>query len=415
MNNRTISVFTFFIYWLLFFPTQIVIPNPTYDGWIKNLMILLMIFYYRKNIVNIFSGNFKWFNISIFAFCIISIISIILNADSIGHYITTRIRDGEIFTYYGITSPKSTIYFSISLFAFSIFIEHLSKINKGKLFLFYLWRLSLLGLILIDFDAFSHTVIGDSIGGYIVGTKFQVCYYNIYMCALYFLQHPSMRTVKEKVYLLCLIFITFAVSVHTKCSTMITGAILFLFLSFFLPKRFRMKLSSDSFLVISILVIDLGLFFFSTYILQFSFVQHFIVDVLGEDLTLTGRLGIYQNIMNAFETNPWFGFGNGNSRLISLFYTGVENPQNGIIEVFLNIGILGCLSFFMIIYFGAKQVSEKDWYKYPIIVYLLTMIFISAIEVPFEKTFLFFCILLLLSQNDLRDIKTTQHNGKAIN
>lgn len=414
MSNRTILVFTFFIYWLLFFPTQIVIPNLTYSGWIKNLMILSIIFYFRKNIANFFSGKFKWFNISIFAFCMISIISVILNADSIGHYVTTRIKDGEIFTYYGVTSPKSTIYFSISLFALTIFIEHLSTIKKGKLFLLYLWRLSLFGLVLIDFDAFSHVVVGDSIGGYIAGTKFQVCYYNIYICALYYLQHPHMQTTKEKLYLLCLLFITFAVSIHTKCSTMIAGTIFFLFLTFFLPKQLRMKLSSGSFLIISILVIDLGLFFFSTWILQFSFVQHFIVDILGEDLTLTGRLGIYQNIMNAFETSPWFGFGNGNSRIISLFYTSIENPQNGIIEVFLNIGFIGCLSFFMIIYLGTKQVSDMDWYKYPIIVYLLTMIFISAVEVPFEKTFLFFCILLLLTRYDLRNIKTKRHNEKAI-
>lgn len=410
MNNRTILVFTFFIYWLLFFPTQIIIPNPTYDGWIKNLMIITMAFYFRKDIANIFRENFKWFNISIITFCLINIISIILNSESIGHYVTTRVKDGEIFTYYGITSPKATIYFSTSLIVLTLFVEHLTLINKGRQFLLYLWRLSLFGLILIDFDAFSHVVIGDSIGGYIVGTKFQVCYYNIYICALYYLLHPNMRTKKEKLYLFGLIFITYAVSIHTKCSTMITGTVLFLLLSFFIPKHYRQKLSSGLFLIALILIIDLGLFFLSTWLLQYSIIQYFIVNVLGEDLTLTGRLGIYQNIMEAFETSPWFGFGYGNSRIISLFYTGVENPQNGIIEVFLNTGFLGCISFFMIIYCGTKHVSRKDWYKYPIIVYLLTMIFVSAIEVPFEKTFLFFCILLLLTRYDLQIEK--QYNIK---
>ena len=219
-----------------------------------------------------------------------------------------------------------------------------------------------------------------------------------------------MRTKKEKLYLFGLIFITYAVSIHTKCSTMITGTVLFLLLSFFIPKHYRQKLSSGLFLIALILIIDLGLFFLSTWLLQYSIIQYFIVNVLGEDLTLTGRLGIYQNIMEAFETSPWFGFGYGNSRIISLFYTGVENPQNGIIEVFLNTGFLGCISFFMIIYCGTKHVSRKDWYKYPIIVYLLTMIFVSAIEVPFEKTFLFFCILLLLTRYDLQIEK--QYNIK---
>lgn len=403
MKNNIIFICTFFIFWLIFFPTTAIISNYTYDGWLKNLMIITMLFILRNDFKLIFNKEFKWFNISIIIFCITSIFSIIINEDTIGKYVTTRIKDGVITTYYGITSSKATIYYSLSLLVFSLFIEKLSHVNKVHIFLRYLWILSLITLLIIDYDAFSHVVINDSIGGYIVGTKFQVCYYNIYMCTLYYMLHPSLKKNKEKIIIIILILVTLAVSIHTKCTTVVFAIYVYSFLVFFIPKKYRKKISSGRFILLAIIIIGLGFFFFTTWLLEFNFVQNFIVNVLNEDITLTGRLGIYQNILDAFEKNLWFGYGNGNSRIISLYYTNVENPQNGLIEVFLNIGIIGCISFLMVIYNSVKHVSKYDWYKYPIIVYILTMIVISTVEVPYDKTFIFFNILLLANQFKLRE------------
>lgn len=403
MKNNIIFICTFFIFWLIFFPTTAIISNYTYDGWLKNLMIITMLFILRNDFKYIFNEDFKWFNISIIIFCTINIFSIIINEDTIGKYITTRIKDGEITTYHGITSPKATIYYSLSLLVFSLFIEKLSHIDKVHVFFKYLWILSLISLLIIDYDAFSHIVINDSIGGYIIGTKFQVCYYNIYICTLYYILHPTLKNNKEKIIITILILITLAISIHTKCTTAAFGIFIYVSLIFIIPKKYRKKISSGKFLLLAIIIIDLGFFFFTTWLLKFNFVQNFIVNVLNEDLTLTGRLSIYQNILDAFENNIWFGYGNGNSRIISLYYTNVENPQNGLIEVFLNIGIIGCISFLMVIYNSTKQISKYDWYKYPIIVYILTMIMISTVEVPFDKTFIFFNILLVANQLKLRE------------
>ena len=84
-----------------------------------------------------------------------------------------------------------------------------------------------------------------------------------------------------------------------------------------------------------------------------------------------------------------------------MFYTGVQNPQNGLMEVFLNVGIVGSMAFLSWLYFAAKQITESDKYKYPLVVYILTMIVISTIEVPFDKTFMFVMILLAAGQNNL--------------
>ena len=53
--------------------------------------------------------------------------------------------------------------------------------------------------------------------------------------------------------------------------------------------------------------------FFLLYetILAIPSVQYLIVDILNEDLTLTGRTYIYTRMLDLMDTQPWFGYGNG--------------------------------------------------------------------------------------------------------
>lgn len=393
MNNSKIFVFTFIVFWLIFAPTSVIIPDPTYNGWVKNILILFMVLSFRKDLSNFLSGPYKSFNLSVLFFCVISILSVIVNSDTINKYATTGIIIGdETYDILGITSPKASIYYSLSLIALTIFIEKLSIENKVSKFFDYLFKISVVFLIWIDIDAFQHVVVNDNILGYVLRDKFAVCYYNLYVCTLYYLLHPYLHR-RESIIMLLLLILSFLIAVHTQCSTMVIGTVLYFLFLYIFPKRKRFGLSSGITLVSMILILDIGFFFLVSWLLQFEFVQTIIVDVLHEDLTLSGRLGIFERIMDAFQEHPWFGYGNGNSRVICMYYGCGSNPQNGIIEVFLNTGLLGCLSFLALIYQGAKCISIKDWYKFPVVIYLLVMIIVSTIEVPFEITFIFFVIL----------------------
>lgn len=396
MKLKQIYILTFFLFWLLFFPTQIVIDNPTYDGWVKNVFILYMLFTFRNKIPKMIKGEFRWFNISIVSFCLIMIFSIILNEDTINFYETSRFKNGEEREFTGVISPKQTVYYSLSLISVTLFIEELVRKGQVKLFIDTLFKYSIMLFVWSNIDAFSHTVVDDSIGGYILGTKFQVCYYNLFVCTIYGLKNPNM-TRKDRMLFLFFIAITFASAIHTQCSTMVVGTLVYLAALFLLPQKIQNKMSSGAFLVALILIADLGFFFFTTWLLQFTIVQDFIVDVLHEDLTLTGRLTIFGNIMEALNNNIWFGYGYGNSSIISVYYMCGENPQNGIIEMFLNVGIIGCMAFLMIIYNACRLFNTKRTYNNPTIAYIFTMIVISTIEVPFEKTFIFVTSLLILS------------------
>lgn len=401
MSKRIIILFSFFVFWLFFFPTNNVIPNVTYNGWVKNLMIIFMFLYFRNDISRYFSKRYRWLNLSVLAYAIICVISILLNADSISYYTTTQLRDGVMTTFEGVQSTKSTIYFSLSTIVLLLFVERLTLENKVKLFIGYFWKMLFLLWIWVNVDAITHVVVNEKIGGYIIGNKFHVCYYNLLTCTLYYYRHMGLTKIKEKAALLFLVIVMLTNSLHTQCSTMVAGTMAFFLGVFILPKKYWNKLSAPSLLVSLLVIVDLGFFFFTTWVLQFTIVQDFIVDVLHEDLTLTGRLGIFENISESFSTSMWLGFGNGNSGVVSMFYTGVQNPQNGLIEVFLNVGIVGCMAFLSWLYFAAKEITERDKYKYPLVVYILTMIIISTIEAPFDKTFMFVMILLAAGQNNL--------------
>lgn len=411
MSKRIIFLFTFFVFWLIFFPTAKVILDTTYNGWLQNFMILIMAFYFRKHIMQLFKGHYRWINFSVLSYCVICVVSLLINDSTISNYTTMKVRDGVISVIEGNHSTKSTIYFSLSLLSLLVLVERLSLENKVEYFLKYLWNFSLLLWIWVNIDAFTHVVIDEKIGGYVIGNKFHVCYYNLLVCVIYYLNHPNLTTKKEKMSLLFLIVVLLFACLHTQCSTMVVGTMAFASLVFLVPEKMWHRLSSASFIVSLLVVVDLVFFFFTTWVLQYPIVQDFIVDVLHEDLTLTGRLGIFENITESFSKGMWLGFGNGNSRVVSLFYTGVENPQNGLIEVFLNVGVVGCVVFLQWLYLSLKEIKETDYYKYPIVLYILTMIVVSTIEVPFGGTFMFFMILLLAERRKVEVKKVIDYGA----
>ncbi len=402
MKHNILFLFTFFLVWLIFAPTSSIITDSTINGWIKNAMILIMFLYFLPDLRVFFKGEYKRLNIAVTLYCCICIISVLVNIDTIAYYTTTITRYDEKLFFFGADSPKVAIYYSLSLLALMLFLERVTKSQQTHFFLDYLHLFLSIELLFIDYDALTHKVYGNEISGYLLGTKFSTCYFNLFYCIIYYLRHPKLETYFEKVYLILILCLTYIVSVYTQCSTMIVCSIITFFFIFFYPKHFRSLLSSGLFLVVLIVFLDLGFFFASTWLLEYSIVQDFVVDILSEDMTLTGRIGIYATILGALESHLFFGYGFGNSSVICMYYGCGHNPQNGLIEIFLNVGVLGTIAFLFMLFFAFHRVNRMDWYKYPIMVAIVVMAIISTIEVPFDKTFIFFIMLLILDRDDYR-------------
>ncbi len=83
---------------------------------------------------------------------------------------------------------------------------------------------------------------------------------------------------------------------------------------------------------------------FLLQLLQVPFVKHIVVDVLGENLTLTGRDLIYSGLRAVISESPILGYGYGNAAVA--MYVGYGNAQNSIMETLVNYGVVGLFAVF---------------------------------------------------------------------
>lgn len=395
MKKNKIILCSFLIFYIYFFRGTYIGLNPTISGWLTNGCFLLLAVLLWSSYKHFWDKEYRVLNFAVLGFCVISILSVEKNIDYIN---SLSVLDDEGFYITGQQSAKSVVYSSVGLVMSALFIERLVKWGKVNLLLKILLVCIGILLIFVDIDALQHIVINDDIEGYLIGNKFNVCYLNLYFCAIYYMLHPKLDGF-SKYWLLVFLAILVIVSAHTQCSTTIVGALTFIVLVFLVHGRFKKTLSRPFPMLIALLVCDVAFFFFSTWFLQFDFIQDFIVNVLHEDMTLTGRLGIYLNIQDAFDESPWIGYGVGNSGIISRMYTGAYDAQNGMVDLFLQVGIVGCLLYVFILFMLFKQIRDRYESVFPTVVLVYSVIIISMVEIPFKHVFLLLSFFLLIKES----------------
>ena len=396
MGKSKIIICSLLIFSIFFFKLSYFGVSPTESGWFTNACFLLLAVLLCKDCRVFINKEYLWINLSLLVFSIISIISVEANVDYI-QTLNVQYSDGEYIS--GVTSSKNVLYTSLGLLMSAVFIENNTDSGKLRIMLKTVFYCMGILLIPVNIDAMKHVVVFDDIEGYMVGNKFTVCYLNLYFCVIYYMIHPILAY-KQKCLLLLFILMLAVVSIHTQCTTTLLGAAVLGVLAFFSNNNTKKCLSSVKMVFITLFICDILFFFFTPWFLQFEFVQDFIVNVLHEDLTLTGRLNIYLDIQDAFGESPWIGYGVGNSNMISRMYTGAFDAQNGLADLFIQFGALGCSSFLMIIFLLVRQIRNKYNIVYPIVVFIYAIFAISMVEIPFKHSFVFFLLMLLQKQEE---------------
>lgn len=391
MKRSTVIICSFLIFYIFFFRPTALGLSTTLSGWFTNGSFILLGLLLIKDAKHFLDKEYKLINLSILAFAILSIISV---SSNIGYISSLNVLDSDGFYMSGVQTVRHTVYRSLGLVFVAFFIERLVAKDQVKIFLKTLFVCIGLWLILVDVDAFNHRVLDGDIEGYLIGNKFNVCYLNLYVCVIYYMLHPELKGA-SKIKLGLLLGLLMLISIHTQCSTTIMGCAVFIILAYIIKGKFRLVLSKPNTMLITLIICDIAFFFFSTWFLRFSFVQDIIVNVLHEDLTLTGRLMIYENIQEAFTESPWIGYGVGNSGIISRMYTGAYDSQNGLVDLFIQVGAIGCVLYFLIIYILMRRIGHNYYKVYPIIVMIYTFMAISMVEIPFGNLMLLFCFFLL--------------------
>ncbi|CCZ69786.1 putative uncharacterized protein [Bacteroides sp. CAG:702] len=293
---------------------------------------------------------------------------------------------------FGITTALK-VFFSF------IFVQYVIDRKNVGIFIIYLYYVLTFYIIISDLDILINGIHSTG-SGYLLGNKFTVSYLHVFWAIIYNVYHQIKKTSHNYyVPLLCLALI---VAVAVRCSTSVVGILLLFAFQYI---KILYKIIPYSRIAFILLITGSILFaFFYAYILEIPFVQYFIVNVLGEDLTLTGRIYIYNAVINVIELNPLWGMGIGNSYQLLSYLFGYPNAQNGFINLFLEQGLVGCLITMIItLHLVNKQRKQRNEnYTTPIVVLIFIMIFLALVEITIDLRYVFLLTILQITDYDIK-------------
>lgn len=335
-------------------------------------------------------------------YIIIILISTIINRNEL---VMTNVLIGGIM--YTITFFELFIVFSSAIEKKSI-----GFIIRIFLYLTFFYIIVTDFLIVINSNLFSGQY-------YFIGNKFSVAYKHLELVIL-FLMNQKINSLKEKssaffnINIVILIAIGLVISYLINTTTGIIAMVVLVVILLF----FKDKLLYNSIFFILVLINSSVFIVYSNMILQWKSVQYFIVDVLHKDLTMTGRMMIYDNITKLIKGHFLFGYGYNTAYEVWTNYVSyMPNAQNGLINFIFEQGLIATIIIIILIktIIGKSNKSRnvQKIYK-PIMALLYVYAILSTIEITIDIVFIGWVVLFYtntLVSNRL--IKETNYNFKS--
>lgn len=290
-------------------------------------------------------------------------------------------------------SPFSGVLLVLCVIDIFFLLEYLHATNKIKVFCKLLYKVTLIYLIVNDV-----LLLGQipSVSGresieifYFIGNKFEVSYMHLFFAVLYFQVKCNEKNMRSKFYYIYIMHLLLAMLISSlvECSTGILGSlILFIWLLIYRSLPFLFK----PVITISLVLIFGTFFIYYEAFLTIPFVQYVIVDILGEDLTLTGRTYIYIKMIDLLNDQPWLGYGNGTASFFTQYYVheNLANTQNGLLNDFIEWGIIGVITMLLLLVSCIKNYKYENQQPSPFTCLVYTYIVLSCIEITLGLRFL---------------------------
>ena len=359
---------------------------------ILELIMIIILFPFYKIFIN---KKYLKYNCSLLLFLFFSILS---------DYINRNILPTEKTLVVGCM-------YSMEILELSLFCEILHKKNKMEYGIKVLYKITLFYCILSDLLMIINpirvvTPKNVTIDYFLVGGKFSLCYLHILLLSLYCTVYQK-ELFKRKYSLLVLFLLSLVVAYKSECSTAILGFVFGLFL-FINRKKFSRLCSKPIYLVAFILLCNFILLIGYSLLINNPITQQ-ILNLLGEDPTLTNRENIFKDMYAAINQSPIWGYGFGNNNYISVLFTGAEDVQNGIFDCLLSYGIVGTILLFLYSIKSIKNGSTNSVYLY---IGLYIFILFTMVEITFRNQF--FILIALIAFNNIPN-RTINNNGNKIN
>lgn len=229
---------------------------------------------------------------------------------------------------------------------------------------------------------------------FFLGNKFSVGYDHIIFLIVFFLLY--LNTARLRKWISILFFITCFVCIYINCRTVLLGTIV-MFAVYSSPESVFHKLSRKR--TTTIVIIICAMFVFFTQITSIPSVKYFITEVLGRDVTLTGRQQIFAVLPKVIKRKLLLGYG-ASSEIISK-YTGAFDAQNGFFDLIVSNGLPSAILYAaLIVSLVAKRNSKAGRILLGAVYAYLIM---SMVEVTFGTTLVLFSILLMTEKPSYKE------------
>lgn len=314
---------------------------------------------------------------------------------------------GYLAGYVGFSNYIDAVFYAICLYALSLLIAACA--NRGRattVINVFFWMTIIYCILSAVFIVKVGTADGQLLF-YFAGNKFSTSYYFVMLASLTYAK-LEMDGSSRKVTTIAtgaLGLLSLLVATHLYCSTAAVMAIFVIVLAF-IPGKVQQVLMKPSVVVGMMLLTGIVLVFLMQ-MLQIPIVQHVVVDILGESLTLTGRDLIYSSLSAVISESPVFGYGYGNAAVA--MHVGYGNAQNSIMETIVNYGLIGLCTIFYTVWVSAR--GKKPSWVWGAYVLLYAMILGSVVEITYNYFFFIALLIIDVSSNaTVRDVALCNMN-----
>lgn len=367
-----LSIFTVLIYFSIFVNFYYV---PGYNA-VRNVFLLATAIYlYSKKINN----GYKILKVNVVASIFVAVIIL----TSLFNFVYTK------------EHINNMIVFCFSLIIIFNFLQYVAYKNK-ILSTIRLWLfLHIIVLFINDFLLICYpnlVYINDFY--YLIGNKFDVSYSHCFLITMFYsirFYEEARLNVSDFIIGSLLACYSFFIMLQVGCSTGIVGLLFFVIL--FLLLLLNKPVLVDKKGCITLLFISV--FFIIGYqaILNISFIQKIITDMLGHTLTISGRTNIYKKLPLILKGHWLGGFGFGTSYTLGMKFGGFPNTQNGVMEWVWQVGLFGTALLLFLIWVSLDDIqNHKSIFVFMILIDLFLIV--STIEIAFNL--MFFSVLAII-------------------
>jgi len=157
----------------------------------------------------------------------------------------------------------------------------------------------------------------------------------------------------------------------------------------------RIKSLNQIFNFVNLSILYIIIWIFVVRINSFKSFEYFIVDLLGKDLTFSGRTRIWNVAFDVLKEHLWVGNGIGYAFKVSYTYFVAHNQ---FLQLIIESGLIGLLLFVSIIILVGKKIqATKNLAEKQVILSAIFIFFIAGLTEAYPYTYIF--LLLTFGYN----------------